>query len=497
MSKTGMVSIVGAGCGSADLITVRGLRRLESCDVVIYDDLIDPALLAALPAGAEKIYMGKRSGHHSAPQEEINAALIAKAAEGKKVVRLKGGDPFVFGRGGEEAEALFKAGIPYEEIPGISSSIAIPASAGIPVTHRGLSRSFHVITAHTADTADGLPDYMDTLAQLPGTLVFLMGLSKLELIASRLISAGMPPQTPAAVISGGNSPNPAAVRAPLADIAQKTRLAGVRPPAVIVIGKTAALDLSSTLPQPLAGVKIALTGTDAISGKLEPQLVELGAEVYHAQRSDVVELETDFDFSALSEKRCTVIFTSGNGVRLFFKKLYASSDIRALASCRFAVIGAATKKELRKYGITADLCPEEYTSEALGRLLLERTAPDEELYLFRSSLGSQELYDALSAKRCVHDVHLYTLRSDPLVSEAARGMLSGTDYICFSSASGVQLFLAEHKHIPESAACVCIGGVTAAELEKHTQKPFLHATDISAEGIISAILAHHAGDTLQ
>ena len=497
MRATGFVSIVGAGCGRADLITVRGLRRLESCDAVIYDDLIDPALLNSLPADAEKIYMGKRSGHHSAPQEEINSVLITKAAEGKRVVRLKGGDPFVFGRGGEEAEALRKAGVRYEEIPGISSSIAIPAAAGIPVTHRGLSRSFHVITAHTADTAAGLPDYMDALAQLPGTLVFLMGLSKLELIASRLISAGMPPHMPAAVISGGNSSYPAVVRASLADIAQKTREAGVKPPAVIVIGKTAALDLSPTLTQPLSGVKVALTGTDAISGKLEAMLGQLGAEVYHAQRSRIIELESDFDFSVLSGKHSTVIFTSSNGVRIFFKRLYASADIRLLASCRFAVIGAATKNELKKYGITADLCPEEYTSEALGALLLEQTAVDDQLYLFRSALGSQELYENLSAERCVHDVHLYTLCSDSSVSESARALLPGTDYICFSSASGVRLFLSEHGCIPEKAACVCIGGVTADELYKHGAKAFLLADDISADGIVSAILSHHCGVSRQ
>ena len=237
------VSIVGAGCGEADLITVRGLERIKNCDVLIYDDLIDEALLSCRPEGAETVYMGKRCGKHSAHQEEISKAIANYALQGKKVVRLKGGDPFVFGRGGEEALALKELGIDFEIIPGISSSIAIPEMAGISVTHRGVSRSFHVITAHTADTADGLPKDFDALAGIDGTIVILMGLNKLELIAERLMEAGKNPETPAAVISGGNSENPAKVTARLDEIAQKAKEAGTTAPAVIVIGETAGMNL--------------------------------------------------------------------------------------------------------------------------------------------------------------------------------------------------------------------------------------------------------------
>lgn len=242
---SGTVYLVGAGCGDAGLITVRGLRLLQNCDVVIYDGLIAPELLDAVPAQARRLYMGKREGKHSASQPEICARLVELARAGKTVVRLKGGDPFVFGRGGEEALALQAAGIPFEVVPGVASPIAIPELAGIPVTHRGLSQSFHVVTAHTADTGDGLPAYFDDLARLPGTLVFLMGLSRLEVIARRLMEAGKPPDTPAAVLSGGNAPHPAAVRGTLADIAEKTRAAGVQPPAVILAGAVAALELAS------------------------------------------------------------------------------------------------------------------------------------------------------------------------------------------------------------------------------------------------------------
>lgn len=241
----GTVYLVGAGCGRADLITVRGLRLLQNCDIVVFDDLIAPELLDAAPAQAQRLYMGKREGKHSAAQAEISARLVELALEGKTVVRLKGGDPFVFGRGGEEALALQAAGVPFEVVPGITSPIAIPELAGIPVTHRGVSQSFHVVTAHTADTEDGLPAYFDDLAHLPGTLVFLMGLSRLEVIVRRLMEAGKPADTPAAVLSGGNAPHPAAVRGTLADIAERTRAANVQPPAVILVGGVAALELIS------------------------------------------------------------------------------------------------------------------------------------------------------------------------------------------------------------------------------------------------------------
>ena len=241
--RKGQVFLVGAGCGEADLITLRGLALLQSCDVVVYDDLIAEELLDAAPESAQRIYMGKRNGCHSAAQEAICALLIEKAREGKTVVRLKGGDPCVFGRGGEEALALRDAGISYRIVPGISSAIAIPEEAGIPVTHRGVSRSIHIITAHTADTPDGLPEDLEALARLSGTLVFLMGLRRLDRLARRLTEGGMASDTPVAVVSGGCAPSPCAVRGTLADIAKKA--AHVQPPAVIVVGDVAGMDISA------------------------------------------------------------------------------------------------------------------------------------------------------------------------------------------------------------------------------------------------------------
>lgn len=233
------VALVGAGCGRADLITVRGLRLLRRCRAVVYDDLIDPALLDEVPPDAQKIYVGKRSGRHAATQAEINALLVDLGRRCPPVVRLKGGDPYVFGRGGEEALALRRAGLAFEEVPGISSAIAIPAEAGIPVTHRGVSRAVHIITARTGGKG---PDF-SRYAHLEGTLVFLMGLERLGDIAAGLMAGGMSPAVPAAVVQGGSAGPCRAVRAALGGIAHAARDAGLQTPAIILVGDAAALDL--------------------------------------------------------------------------------------------------------------------------------------------------------------------------------------------------------------------------------------------------------------
>jgi uroporphyrin-III C-methyltransferase/precorrin-2 dehydrogenase/sirohydrochlorin ferrochelatase len=248
---SGTVALVGAGCGAADLITVRGRDLLSHCDAVVYDDLIDTALLRFAPSGAQRFSVGKRAGQPSARQEDICALLVRLAQEGKNVVRLKGGDAFVFGRGGEEAGALQAAGIPYRLVPGVTSAVAIPELAGIPVTHRSVSRSFHVITAQCAD-GQLSPDLLQC-ANMPGTLVILMGLNRLEEIAQTLLSAGRSPQTPAAVIHGDNTDAaPMAVRGTLGTIAAQARAAALPPPAVIVVGDAASLDFSPTAPSPFS-----------------------------------------------------------------------------------------------------------------------------------------------------------------------------------------------------------------------------------------------------
>lgn len=485
----GCVYLVGAGCGAADLITLRGMERLRQCGAVVYDDLIDPALLDLAPAQAQRIYMGKRCGQHSAPQGDICAKLIELAQSGLQVVRLKGGDPFVFGRGGEEILALQAAGIPYEEVPGISSAIAIPAAAGIPVTHRLFSRSVHIITGHTADTPDGLPPHLDQLAQACGTLIFLMGLGRLPQIAQRLMEAGKAPDTPAAVISGGNAPHPATVRGTLADIAALA--AHVQSPAVIIVGQVAALDLSPTLRRPLEGVHVGVTGTLAVGDKLSRSLAELGARVTCVERSILVELPLTFDLHTLcAPGRRWIVFTSANGVELFFRHLERQRvDLRRLGDCRFAVIGAATGDALARHGVYADLCPEVYTSQGLADALLRAASPEEEILLFRSAKGSPVLTRRLrEAGFQMQDIPIYDLQADPQVLERGAAALPTLDYLTFSSASGVELFFKQYGQLPPQTACVCIGEVTAQALARRTTQPFITAGDISVQGIVQAIL---------
>ena len=477
----GSVALVGAGCGKADLITLRGLRLLQQCQAVVYDDLIDPALLEAAPESARRIYMGKRSGAHSAPQDEINRKLVELAQSGLRVVRLKGGDPYLFGRGGEEMLALRSAGIPCQEVPGIPSAIGIPAEAGIPVTHRGASRGLHIITAHTSDTPDGLPGDFDRLAGLPGTLVFLMGLKQLPTIAERLMAAGKSGDTPAAVLSGGNAPHPATVRTPLCRLAQAAREARVVPPAIILVGAVAALDLSAG-DMPLAGVRVGVTGTDTVADKQRAALEGLGAQVLRLSRSVVAERPLPPDFVVPAEKPCWLVFTSANGVHAFFRQV-SPADV---AGRKFAVIGGATGKALAQYGIRADLCPETFTSQALATALAATARPGEEILLLRSSVGSPVLPRVLTeAGFPVRDIPIYDLEP----AEATVPPLPELDYLTFSSSGGVELFFRQYGAVPEGVRCVCIGGVTAGTLARHMGDGFLTAGEISVPGMVNTILA--------
>lgn len=477
----GCVDLVGAGCGGADLITLRGLAALRACQVAVYDDLISEDLLAQIPAGAETIYVGKRRGRHSASQDEICDILIQQARLGKRVVRLKGGDPFVFGRGGEEILALREVGVTCREIPGVSSAIAIPALAGIPVTHRGLSQGVHIITAHTRDSEDGLPEHLDSLARLPDTLVFLMGLHQLERLAERLTAAGKPPETPAAVISG--KPDIRAVRGTLETIAARTRAANLEAPAVIVVGPVAALDLSSGTQAPLAGVRVGVTGSPAIIEKLKSGLSALGAEVRTAGPYEIEELPSPISWSEL-EGPVWCVFTSGNGVELFFQRMRREGiDIRRLSGCRFAAIGPATSGALAEHGIRADLCPALSTSEELAEALLRETERKEPIFLFRSAQGSPVLPRRLAGSRRLRDIPLYEMRMPTRLTAISEPL----DYLTFASANGVRFFFQRHGTIPPGTIPVCIGPVTARALWECTTAPFLTASEISTEGLIQEI----------
>ena len=476
----GSVALVGAGCGKADLITVRGLCLLRQCQAVVYDDLIDPALLEAVPESAQRFYMGKRSGAHAAAQEEINQRLIDLARSGLRVVRLKGGDPYLFGRGGEEMQALKVAGIPCQEVPGIPSAIEIPAEAGIPVTHRGLSRSVHIVTAHTAGTPDGLPEDLDTLAKLSGTLVFLMGLRQLPAITARLIAAGKSGNTPAAVLSGGNAPYPMQVRAPLCQIAQKTNDAGVRAPAVIVIGEVAAMHLTAQL----QGVRVGVTGTREVAEKQLTALRALGAEANWVLRFSIKGLPTELDFQVLCDTPSWLVFTSANGVATFFRRMEEEKfTSRCLQKHKLAVIGAATGAALERYGLHATLCPMTATCEALADALIAAAKPEESIVLLRSASGTPALPEALrNAGFSVRDIALYDMETEECKA------LPPLDYLTFSSSGGVKRFIERHGAIPTGTRCVCIGKVTAETLSHDTAEAFLTAPKISAEGIVEAII---------
>lgn len=524
--KKGSVALVGAGCGKADLITVRGLRLLQQCEAVVYDDLIDPELLESVPVNAIRVYVGKRSGAHSSSQLEINQKLIELAQKGLRVVRLKGGDPYLFGRGGEEMQALAAEGISCQEVPGIPSAIGIPAEAGIPVTHRGISRGLHIVTAHTSDTEDHLPEDFDYLAKLSGTLVFLMGLSQLPRIAERLLAAGKSGDTPAAVLSGGNSLNPARVHAPLSQIVQAVQDAKVVSPAIILIGEVAGLNLSNTREffdkvdfrdesrvlnekatlsianlqserdslsmtelqgerDSLTGVRVGITGTEEIATKQQELLKELGAESVWVARSQVKELPFTFDFIQNADKKCWLVFTSANGVKIFFDHLKDREiNLEFLKNYKYAVIGAATKMALEQYGIKADLCPGEYTSEGLVYALTTVAKQEEKIILLRSAAGSPILPEILEKNGyMVQDIPTYELETETKIWEE----LPELDYLTFSSASGVELFFNQYQEIPKGIRPVCIGRVTAKVLSQYTED-FLVAKIISAEGMIQSII---------
>lgn len=480
----GTVYLVGGGCGDYDLITLRGKKILEECDVVIYDDLIDDRLLAFAPVSAEKINVGKRCGQHSETQEKINFLLVSKAKEGKNVVRLKGGDPFVFGRGGEEIAVLQENDILYDIIPGISSAIAVPELAGIPVTHRRVSRSVHIITGHTAD--DFSENNMKVYAELDGTLVFLMGLKNLEKISSGLILNGMDKNIPVAVISNGASSKQVIVKSTLGDICQKAE--NIPSPAVIVIGKTAAFDFLPTVNRLLAGKTVTVTGTARFVNKLSSALEYRGAIVERLAYLDIVEYKDNIELENALENLnlySVIVLTSINGAEIFLKRLREYRiDIRSLWKIKFAVIGSGTAEVLAKRGIFPEIMPDRYTSEALGKLLCDTVLKNDRLLILRAEQGSKVLTDMLKDNHIDYDeVKIYDVQS---IDTEKRKIQS--DYITFASSSGVKAFFDNGYNLSENSKVICIGSITAETLQKYGVSQFSVAETSSTEGIIKAII---------
>ena len=474
---SGFVSLVGAGCAPG-LITLLGAERLRRCDAVVYDELIDPELLLEAPPAAERCCVGKRAGRPSAKQEEITALLLRLAAEGKRVVRLKGGDPYVFGRGGEEMLALAAAGVACEEIPGVSSAVAVPALAGIPVTHRALSRGFAVVTAHTA--GGGLPEYFDDLAGFPGTLVVLMGLGRLAEITARLAAAGMDAETPCAVAAGGSAAARYCIRGTLADIAARAKDAAA--PAVIVIGPAAELDLRPGTGLPLAGARVGLTGTRRMNSRLARELRALGAEPFTACELTLSPLpEAD---EAPTGCGC-LVFTSAEGVRLYFERLTDSGrDARSLAGSKIACVGRATAAALQERGLRADYVPEGQSTAALAGLLLGELPGGSDVCLYRSAQGDAELAQRLSACFEVRDIRAYT--AAPGEYTAPRELIESAAALAFTSAAGARAALGRLSPLPEEAVLAAIGAPTAAALRGCGGR-VITAEEPSAKALVKAI----------
>ena len=477
---SGHVYLIGAGCGKYDLITLRGINALRKCSCIVYDALTDPELLIYAPENAEFICVGKRSGKHSAAQEKINALLVEKAFAGHTVGRLKGGDPFVFGRGGEETAALREHDIGFTVIPGISSSIAVPELAGIPVTHRKVSRGFHVITAHTADGSRDFSQY----AALDGTLVFLMGLNALPDIAEGLIRGGMSGDIPAAVISDGGTYRQRTIRASLRDIAAAAVSAEMTAPAVIAVGDTAGYDFSGS-PETgaLYGVSVTVTGTRKFTDKLANLLEAEGAQV---RRYSHVRVERECDIPQLDGYGC-IVFTSSYGAEMFIDDCRKKhTDMRSLSGKLIAAVGSGTAGTLEDAGIYPDIVPERYTVADLAHAVCERCTG--KVLVLRAKLGSGELNRVFDERGVDYDdVRIYDTRADPGIPP----MDCNTDHIVFGSSFGVRSFFDGGSAVSGRTRIVCIGSQTAETAKEYTVNAVITASPHSAEGVLDTIKGEH------
>lgn len=487
MKECGKVYLVGAGCGDYDLITLRGLNLLKKCEVLVYDNLIDERLHDFIPSDAEKIFVGKSSGHHSESQENINKILIEKALEGKIVVRLKGGDPFVFGRGGEEITELKKHNIKYGIVPAVSSCIAVPELAGIPVTHRFLSRSFHVITGHIAE--EFFPENMKKYALLDGTLIFLMGLGNIKIIAEGLISGGMKKDIPVKVISKGASAKQIVVSGSLNNIADIVEESKIKSPAVIVVGETASLDFSSNIKRPLDNISVSVTGTKRFMKKISQKLSETGAYVKKLQYMEVNEYRKNQAFECalknLYKYNC-IVFTSINGAEIFFKKLEKMKiDIRKLYNIKVAVIGNGTADSFIKRGVYPDIIPDKYTSQALAEKICESINNDDKLLILRAENGSEKLNEIFDARNIFYDdIKIYDIKSSQIINPER----IDTDFLVFASKSGVDLFFENNYTVSEKVKIICIGNITASALLKYNINQFVIADTFNIDGILNKII---------
>ncbi len=500
--STGRIYLVGAGPGDPGLITVRGLRLLAEADVVVYDYLVSPRLLDHVRDGAERIYVGKKAGEHTLPQEAINELLIEKARGGANVVRLKGGDPFVFGRGGEEALSAVEAGIDWEVVPGVTAGVGGLAYAGIPATHRGLAGNVALITGHeTPDKGAPTLDYQ-VLARWGGTLVFSLGLVNLRRICAALIAGGLDPATPVALVRWAATPDQQVVTGTAATIDAIAKEAKITPPALIVVGDVVGLreKLCWFERRPLFGQRIVVTRARPQASKFTALLTELGADVIE---TPTIRIAAADDGGPLLQKAIAdlpgydwIVFTSANAVERFFGGLHeAAMDSRALHANNICAIGPVTAERLAEYGIEADCLPD----KALGSAVAAAMANVEDLsgkrvLCPRSDRATADLIDTLTAAGAAADhVTAYRTVSDCTNIEQVTDLLADgrLHWITFTSSSTVTTFFDAIDPAVvggcETVRLASIGPVTSAALGRLGLAPEVEARSHTTEGLADAI----------
>jgi len=485
------VYLVGAGPGDPGLLTARALELIAHADVIVYDRLIPDTALDGARADAELIYAGKEGGGPSVGQAEIERLLVEHGHAGREVVRLKGGDPFVFGRGGEEAQALRDQEIDFQVVPGVTAGVAAPAYAGIPVTHRDAASAVAFLTGHEdPDKPESVLDW-EALARFPGTLVVYMGVRQLPAITQRLLAGGRPPDEPAAIVQRGTLSGQRALVATLSTIAEDASAAGIRAPAITVFGQVAALrdQLAWIERRPLAGLTVAVTRARAQASALSARLRGLGAEVFETPSIRIQPL--DGPVPALSDYDL-VCLTSPNGVRLLWERMESAGlDARALAGARVAAIGPGTDRALRERGVLADIVPERFVAEGLVEALAD--VPVQRALVARAASARDVLPDALRRRGAQVDVvALYETVAEQL-SERELAGLRRADYITFTSSSTVENLLATADGgLPADARLVSIGPVTSQTLRSHGLEPHVEASRHDIDGVLEALIADAA-----
>ena len=469
---SGKVYLIGAGPGDPGLLTLRGKEILERADVVVYDRLVSPAILGMCNAKARMVDVGKMPQHHKVKQSEINKFLVQFAGEFPTgiVARLKGGDPFVFGRGGEEALELVAAGVEFEVVPGITSAISVPAYAGIPVSHRGIATSFHIITGHERDVfaseqgeRGNLSLDFETLAHCPGTLIFLMGIANMDFIAKRLMECGKNPKTPLAFIEKGTTPHQRTVMATLETAGETIVRENVTAPAITIMGGVVELGKSLAWKKnlPLSGKRLVVTRAAKQASGITARLTALGAEVIETPMIETRTLECSSNFADLANFDI-LAFTSTNGVESFFSQLFAAGyDVRVLAGKKIASVGKITEKKLLEYGIRCDYVPEDHTGKGLGKLLASLDVDDARVLLLQGNLADDTLLRLLP--RATRWVVYETLPVSEL-PEWKREAVASADAVVFASTSAVENFVKVMPQSTEGATepriSFCIGSMT-------------------------------------